>query len=93
MEKGVSSKKNLPNSPHMGKGLFIIKNICKYNKGILIIASEDSLYSLNDKQELIKKSSFWKGTIVYLRVNLDKLIGISEIPELKSRMESKISWR
>ena len=77
----------------MGKGLFIIKNICKYNKGILIIASEDSLYSLNDKQELIKKSSFWKGTIVYLRVNLDKLIGISEIPELKSRMESKISWR
>ena len=63
------------------------------NKGILIIASEDSLYSLNDKQELIKKSSFCKGTIVYLRVNLDKLIGISEIPELKSRMESKISWR
>ena len=93
LEKGVSSKKNLPNSPHMGKGLFIIKNICKYNNGIFMIASEDSFYSLNNKQEKVKVSSFWKGTIVYLRVNLDKIVGISEISELKSNMESKIIWR
>lgn len=93
LEKGVSSKKNLPNSPHMGKGLFLIKNICKYNNGILIIASEDSLYSLNNNKEIVKNSSFWKGTIVYLRVNLDKFVGISEIPELRSNMEAKIIWR
>lgn len=93
LEKGVSSKKNLPNSPHMGKGLYIIKNICKYNNGIFLIASEDSFYSLNNKQEIVKISSFWKGTIVYLRVNLDKFVGISEIPELKSNIESKIIWR
>lgn len=77
----------------MGKGLFLIKNICKYNNGILMIASEDSLYSLKDNQEVIKVSSFWKGTIVYLRVSLNKFVGICEIPELKSNMESKIIWR
>lgn len=93
LEKGVSSKKNLPNSPHMGKGLFIIKNICRYNNGILMISSEDSSYALNGNQEVIKASSFWKGTIVYLRVNLEKLVGISEIPELESNMKSKINWR
>lgn len=93
LEKGVSSKKDIPNSPHMGKGLFFIKNICKYNNGILMIASEDSLYSLNNKQEKISVSSFWKGTIAYLRVNLDKIVGISEIPELRSNIESKIIWR
>ena len=58
-----------------------------------MIASEDSLYSLKDNQEVIKVSSFWKGTIVYLRVSLNKYVGICEIPELKSNMESKIIWR
>lgn len=89
LEKGVTSK---PNSNHMGLGLFLIQNICKYNKGILKIISEGCSLDIINTKEKLRKTSYWRGTIVYLKLNLEKIITLCEMPELQIQNKYCINW-
>jgi anti-sigma regulatory factor (Ser/Thr protein kinase) len=89
IEKGITSK---PFSNHMGLGLFLIQNICKYNEGEMRIISEGCSLEIRNRRENLKKISFWRGTIVYLKLNLDKIVNLYEIPELKINNKHSILW-
>lgn len=89
IEKGVTSK---PHSNHMGLGLFLIQNICKYNTGEMKIISEGYSLEIINSQEKLKEISYWRGTIVYLKLTLDKIVNLFEIPELQIKNKYCILW-
>ena len=90
VNNGVTSKMG---TDHMGLGLYLIKNICAYNSRHLKIFSEGQYYELLKRNEKIKKVGFWKGTIIYLRLELQNITKLCNIPELQATNRHKIIWR
>lgn len=89
IEKGVTSK---PGTDHMGLGLYFLKNICKYNNGQIRIYSEGSVLDYTEKSKNVKNIGYWKGTIIYLKLNLAKIVKLSDIPELKIQNSYNVMW-
>ena len=69
LEKGVTSKDN---SNHMGYGLWLVESIVGELGGEIYIYSENAHYI--NKNGKIKKGTngYWKGTIIYVKLALDK---------------------
>lgn len=66
-ERGVSSKKS---QGHCGTGLWLIKMITEHLNGIFRIHTEDMSYICKGDRVFIRKTSHWKGSIVYLKLNV-----------------------
>ena len=67
VEFQVTSKEN---TNHMGHGLWIVNEIIKESKSIMHIYSEGYYYK-NDKGIITSgKCGFWKGTIIFINLNL-----------------------
>lgn len=88
--QGVTSKVN---SNHLGMGLYLIDMIAKKNNGYFRVISEGCEYIYGRNKEKVRKSGFWKGTIVYLRLELDKIVCIRDIKELLVVNKLSITWR
>lgn len=67
--RGVSSKLD---SGHMGCGLWLIDKFVEATKGELCIYSEGGYVYKRTKRVDKGKSPYWKGTIIYLRIPLEK---------------------
>lgn len=89
IEKGVTSK---PGTDHMGLGLYFIKNICKYNNGQIRIYSEGSVLDYTKNNKNVKKVGYWKGTIIYLKLELSKIVRLCDIPELQIQSKFDVNW-
>ena len=76
---GVSSKKSIDSSFHMGKGLFLIRKIVEAHRGELNIWSEG--YHLLVKQNRIdvEPCGYWKGTILEMRLKINHAKSMPEI--------------
>lgn len=76
IERGVTSKKG---TNHMGYGLWLVSEIVKRMGGILGLYSEGAY--LNVRGEKITKGAcgYWKGSIVYLSLPLDKCFALDEL--------------
>lgn len=76
VEKGVTSKKN---TNHMGFGLWLVNEFVKSQKGELHIYSEGAYY-IHSKGKIKKGNcGYWKGTIIYVSLPLQKLDGIQTV--------------
>lgn len=78
LERGITSK---PNTFHMGRGLWIIKEMIKRTNGILHLYSEGSSYKLINGREISSSCGNWSGTIVYLNLPLENPVTMDEILE------------
>ncbi|MDM1368857.1 hypothetical protein [Myroides marinus] len=91
VKRDVTSKEN---TNHMGFGLWLINEIVSETKGKLLICSEGYKF-LNEKNEIkVSKTSFWKGTIIYLCLPLKSaktLTDISVFNEYVKNQQSQIS--
>jgi len=79
VERNITSKVN---TNHMGYGLWILNEICKKVKGRFHLYSEGYCYKLEYGEVTIKQTNYWKGTIVYLALNLDKPVSLVDIESL-----------
>lgn len=80
LNNGVSSK---PNSMHMGRGLWYIYECVKRTCGQLIVFSQDQYFKYNNSRIKKGDSPYWKGTILYIKINLNKIQNIQDF--LKSQ--------
>lgn len=62
---------------HCGTGLWLINEIVKRLKGKLIIHSEGYIYRNIQGKVSIFASSYWKGTIVYVKIPITEVSGIN----------------
>ena len=90
LEKGVTSK---PKTSHMGLGLFLIKEIVKANNGRMLIFTEGVYADIRPKKVHIGPTGYWKGTIVYIRLDFSKPTSLEEIPSLQPSGRLCINWR
>lgn len=72
--KGVTSKKN---SGHMGYGLWLIDEFAAAANGDLTICSEGGIFYRRGKHIKKGECGNWKGTIVYVRIPLNNLKGLT----------------
>lgn len=79
VERNVTSKAN---TNHMGYGLWILKEICQKVNGRFHLYSEGYCYKLEYGELIIKRTNYWKGTIIYLALNLDKPVSLVDIESL-----------
>ena len=91
LSKNGTSK---PNTNHLGLGLYMIN--CVVSKGtqnIFKIYSDTEEYTYDAKNKGVYKSiSYWKGTITYLKLNINNLLSLDKISELKTPAYDKIQW-
>lgn len=73
-ERKISSK--IENG-HCGTGLWLINEIVNNLKGKLIIHSEGYVYRNIQGKISIFASSYWKGTIVYVKIPITEVSGIN----------------
>lgn len=66
--RGVSSKKD---EFHCGTGLWYVEKIVQQLNGTLRVYSEDMSYICKGGKVFVNKSPYWKGTIFYLKLNID----------------------
>lgn len=91
VERGVTSKKG---TNHMGYGLWLVCEIVKKMGGILGLYSEGAY--LNVKGSKVEKGpcGYWKGTIVYLSLPLDKCFSLEELlPVTAESSKIQINWK
>jgi len=79
INKGVTSK---PNTNHMGLGLYNTSVISKHNNGYFRIISEGYDLLQSRGKEIIKKTGYWKGSIINLRIELQNITCLRDMPEL-----------
>lgn len=75
INKGISSK-NKRTTNHMGIGLWLVNELVTLAKGELHIYSENAYYINRHGISKGGESSYWKGTIVYVKIpltNMDSL--------------------
>lgn len=82
-ERKISSK--IENG-HCGTGLWLINEIVKNLKGKLIIHSEGYIYRNIQGKVSIFASSYWKGTIVYVKIPITE---VSEINDFFTKLLSQ----
>ena len=90
VKENVSSKVN---TNHLGSGLFIVDKIAQLTGGILHIYSEGVFYQRLPGRVMVGKCGFWKGTILYLNLPLNRSFGMNEIFQHKQVELSKIGLK
>lgn len=76
IQENVTSK---PNTPHMGRGLWILDEIATVTGGIFHLYSEGVSYKNQKGKKIFDNCGYWKGTIVYLNLPLQKPVAIDGI--------------
>jgi hypothetical protein len=61
-----------------GKGLQLTSQFANANKGELIIHSGPNAMSLVDGKTTLRKSNYWQGSYVFMRINTEQLADYSE---------------
>lgn len=91
VSKNVTSK---PGTAHLGMGLFLIAKVAEFDSEgtFRIISDEVEFRQENKKTARIIESSFWKGTITYLHLSIDKMISIDKIKELHTPAANKLKF-
>lgn len=91
LEKSVTSK---PNTNHAGLGLYLIKTIVLHSKdSVLHIICNSVSYKLwGGERQKISLSGFWKGTITYLRFDVNNITSMDSIKELRGDLYDRIKW-
>jgi hypothetical protein len=76
IQKNVTSK---PNTFHMGRGLWILDEIATITGGIFHLYSEGVSYKNQNGKKIFSNCGYWKGTIVYLNLPLNKPVAMGDI--------------
>ena len=76
IQKNVTSK---PNTFHMGRGLWILDEIATITGGIFHLYSEGVSYKNQNGKKIFSNCGYWKGTIVYLNLPLNKPVAMDDI--------------
>ena len=84
LKKGVSSK---PESFHMGYGMWMLDETVRLNQGRLVVYSERSYYERVSSTTSCVSAPFWKGTIVYLKLNLTNPVNVKDIIKKPSKLK------
>lgn len=92
VEKHVTSKRM---TNHMGYGLWILNQIASKTGGRLHIYSEGAFFRNDFGKELAENCGYWKGTIIYLSLPLNKPVTLSDIENYESDKfnDIKINWK
>lgn len=88
VKKGVSSKKN---TFHQGYGLYLVSQLAISNHGIFSIYSEGAQIHFSKRKIKKGEAGYWKGTIVYLKLDLNKPKTIKDL--LLDPIDKRINWR
>ncbi len=75
VKRGVSSK---PKTDHMGNGLWMLDQIVRCNGGRLMLCSQNSMYERIGNKTSIIDSPFWKGSIIYVKLDVCKPVLMSD---------------
>ena len=87
VNKNVTSKEN---SNHMGFGLWIIDQIVTEIKGRFHLFSEGYHYSNEYGKIKVKKTGYWKGTIVYIALPINNAKSLSDIKTFQTKKMDNI---
>lgn len=92
VEKNITSKKM---TNHMGYGLWILNQITTKTHGRFHIYSEGAYFKNEFGKEIVDNCGYWKGTIIYLSLPLNKPITLSDIENHDSTKFNniKINWK
>lgn len=85
--KNVTSKEN---TNHMGYGLWIIDQIVTATRGRFHLYSEGVAYLNEYGKKKTLRTSYWKGTIVYLALPLDNAKSLNDIDIFKNKLSDDI---
>ncbi|MGI9255596.1 MAG: hypothetical protein ACR2PY_01530 [Salinispira sp.] len=91
VERGVTSKLGRE-SGHMGCGLFFISEFVKHNSGEFDIYSEGYWYHQSKEQTRTRECAHWKGTIIFVSLNLDNPKNITQMGCIKYDKNITINW-
>lgn len=86
VERDVTSKEK---TNHMGFGLWLINQLITEIKGKLLIYSEGYKFSNEKGLISIKKTNYWKGTIIYLSLPLKTAKTLNDIEAFKNYIASQ----
>lgn len=87
MSEGVTSK---PSTNHMGYGLWLLNEIVKLSKGQLMVYSQTACYINRFGKESLLSVPNWKGTMVYVKLNLKDLPTLKDVYN-SSNLKNKIN--
>ncbi|GAB3742279.1 hypothetical protein GCM10027594_21750 [Hymenobacter agri] len=93
MQKGVTSKAG---TNHMGYGLWLVSEIAKATLGIMHVYSEGYVYKVERGRVSVGKSGYWKGSIFYLSLPLNRGLRLVDIVEKDGNDETDsptINWQ
>ena len=76
IQKNITSK---PKTFHMGRGLWILDEIATITGGIFHLYSEGVSYKNQNGKKIFDNCGYWKGTIVYLNLPLQKPVAMDDI--------------
>jgi hypothetical protein len=76
VQKNITSK---PKTFHMGRGLWILDEIATITGGIFHLYSEGVSYKNQNGKKIFDNCGYWKGTIVYLNLPLQKPVAMDDI--------------
>jgi anti-sigma regulatory factor (Ser/Thr protein kinase) len=77
IQKGVTSK---PGTFHTGSGLWIVSQIVKMTSGLMHLISEGGWVRIQGGRISQKPGPYWKGTIVYIRLDIPLLSTSKQLP-------------
>ena len=87
VEKNITSKQN---TNHMGYGLYILNEIATRTGGRFHIYSEGAFYNNDFGKIKHDTCGYWKGTIIYLSLPLNKPVTLSDIEDCEKGELKKI---
>lgn len=76
IQRNVTSK---PKTSHMGSGLWVLDEIATITGGIFHLYSEGVSYKNQNGKKIFDNCGYWKGTIVYLNIPLQKPVAMDDI--------------
>lgn len=72
-----------------GNGLYLTKNFIEENEGELILCSGNYHLHVSRNQNILRKSSPWQGTFLFLKIQTDKVVDFKKIMGLDAKITLK----
>lgn len=76
VEHGISSKSKTE-TDHMGLGLWLVNQLVTASNGEFHLLSEGAYFFNHQGSERAGACSYWKGTIVYIKLPLNKIDSVT----------------
>ena len=84
IQKNVTSK---PKTSHMGSGLWVLDEIATITGGIFHLYSEGVSYKNQNGKKIFDNCGYWKGTIVYLNLPLQKPVAMDDVLKEEEKID------